>query len=401
MSAKGGLKASVDAGMYSGSGNQISLFIGSLGTILLSFLPNIKALTEADDTQLDVKAYFLKSIPLAVVQIFVGVFIFFGYPTKVAEKFSLFGRGMIDLWLDNTDPMALVKSIPDKFYLLQLSTDGSKISFDRNANKATREVFSAYAGNFSDMTADARANVSLQLESWVIDDLNAIDAKYTDDEQYKAAYTARISKGEADLTRIQDVTANDGTYTYAWQENVNSWDHGSALTGKEDEYIVLTATYTPVAKSNKSNASTTCVLNVTTNMASRGAGYIEVKLDSDGTSNYGLVGNGGSCTVVTADGTNVNATASVQGNKIRIVPVGSGDLTGAVQIINMGGVRYFYGTSNNSISRITLDAGSFNFTALKGTASWGWGESPDKETAETSEEDANTNTAPTGNGLGS
>ena len=74
------------AGSVNGKGNYAAQKVGGIFTFLLGLIPNIKALTDFDDgVPVDKKQYFMKSIPLLIAQIFIGMMIFFGYPAKIAE----------------------------------------------------------------------------------------------------------------------------------------------------------------------------------------------------------------------------------------------------------------------------------------------------------------------------
>ena len=103
-------KANISA--KQGSGNQLINILGSIPTILCKALPNVKAMTEFDDEQISPKVYFMKSLPVLCLQIFVGVFIFFGYPSQVANTVSKFGTGVLDVVFANVDPTAWISKLP-------------------------------------------------------------------------------------------------------------------------------------------------------------------------------------------------------------------------------------------------------------------------------------------------
>ena len=214
-------------------GNQVTALLGTATMILLSLLPNIKVMTDFEDIPADPKPYFMKAIPLMVVQIFIGVFIFFGYPAKVADKLSEFGTGMFDVFLDNVDPVAWTQSLPDKMVILSYSTDGSEDEVDMAVNKVAREATTTLIGKLDKMTKEKRLEMALEVERWVITELeNRVDSKYFNTDQYTMSVNARIELSPPDLSRVNGGDSSpgklnsDGSYTLARYKTINSFQHG-------------------------------------------------------------------------------------------------------------------------------------------------------------------------------
>ena len=116
------------AGSVRGNGNYAAQKVGGIFTFMLGLIPNIKALTDFDDgAPVDKKQYFMKSIPLLIAQIFIGMMIFFGYPAKIAEWIGSGATYAVAAVINNVDPIEVVQGINQKFTIYNLSNDGSQV----------------------------------------------------------------------------------------------------------------------------------------------------------------------------------------------------------------------------------------------------------------------------------
>jgi hypothetical protein len=95
---------------------------GSIKDALLCFVPNIKALTDFDDADIEPKAYFMKAIPQMLVCVIIGVFIYNGYYRDTASAVGSFGSEICNRVFASVDPASFVDKItlttktPDNIY---------------------------------------------------------------------------------------------------------------------------------------------------------------------------------------------------------------------------------------------------------------------------------------------
>lgn len=259
-------------------GNQATAKLGSFVTWLLSLIPNIKDLTDfADDANgnqdprsIDKKQYFMKSIPLLVVQILIGMLIFFGYPSKIANWIGTGATYAIGVVLENANPVEFISGFSDSFVSINLSTDGSPIKLEQNINAATRGAVAAVKTKYSDMKKESAQTVAGEIESYLIGTLtnDAVGDILGAQEGYSFSIDCVImenipTKSDA-FKPIKEGTSNayfaiatNGTRSYRIWKSVSDLSHGSQLVGAND-FIVWTINAVPEAVS--SIASTRAVV---------------------------------------------------------------------------------------------------------------------------------------------
>ncbi len=249
------------------SNNVVAKKLGGGLTLLLGYIPNIKALTDFDDSDgeyIDKKQYFIKSIPLLVAQIFIGTLIFMGYPTKIASWVGTGGTYVIDAVINNVDPVETVQKISEGIIVYSLATDGSQDPFEVNINDFTREVFRVVNSQYTDMKKDSAQNVALTIEqniSTAFTDQSVRDVLGSD-QGYNftssAIYTSITPTPSGGFKTIGEnlyaSQASNGTITYRYYINGTDLNSGSTMVSASD-WFVLSVTCTPEAISNASTAS--------------------------------------------------------------------------------------------------------------------------------------------------
>ena len=153
------LGATVDKG-----GNQIQILLGFGLSFVFSLLPNVKAITEFDGDAIDPKTFFTKSLPISCLYLFIGVFIFYGYTTKVGEKVSLFGTELLDNFFLQIDPLEWAEKVPTSFAKINLSTSGSKEDFDSEVNSVAKKAYAALKTDLGDISKEYQPRVALAVE---------------------------------------------------------------------------------------------------------------------------------------------------------------------------------------------------------------------------------------------
>lgn len=364
--------------------NEVMKLIGTGMAVLLSLLPNIKAMTDFDDEVLDAKAYFMKAIPLMCLHIFIGVFIFFGFPAQVAQKASEFGTGLFDVVLTNVDPSAWVEELPDKLAVLKFSTDGAKNDTDKAINTAAKKVTTTYLGAVPSVTKEKRLEVALSIESWVASNMNGLE-DYCNPDKYDMEVTATVYKFGNDpkesVERVYNQTSN-GVTTYAWYTDFSKFEP-KGTEDVSDWFIRYDLIFTAVASSGKgdSAADTKMTVRITTNANGEKA---TADLGSGG-----YVKSGSSCggtAVLNNTDEQIDVNIEVNGGTLTIIPKASKDKTalagnGISYITNVSRLSYSVTGFTAKIREIVAD-GSASVPTFEDSSTgknWKFGDSPSAE----------------------
>lgn len=279
------------AGAVPGRGNAIAQRLGGAATFLLSLIPNVKALTDFDDgVPVDKKQYFMRSIPLLVFQIFIGTFIFLGYPSKIANWIGGAGTYVVDAMIRNVDPVEIIKGVSDKITVYELATDGSPDPLDKVVNSATDKAMSTISTRYSSAQREPLQETAYAVERYLLNvlasttdtlgaadgyDINIQVTPYNGIPQVSSAFSYQ-NGSSATTNPLVMARATNGITQYKTWVNANSLPIGVPDIGADD-YIMWTITATPVAVSKTSSASMIVCAGYQANVQSA-SGNINVKL---------------------------------------------------------------------------------------------------------------------------
>ena len=190
-------------------GNQIQMIVGSGLTVLLSLCPNFIALSDFDKGIQDPGSYMLKALPLMCIYVFIGVFIFYGYPSKFAEKFSDGAIYFIDMVLNNVDPEAIIEKIPTMLARPDFATNNATDLFGKNVNKVSKALQQSLVTKYNAMSGDNRTSVSREVEAYVDSMLAQIE-----DKSNATGYTMSVNVRTTDYPPNipDDVVFPNGSY---------------------------------------------------------------------------------------------------------------------------------------------------------------------------------------------
>ena len=249
------------------TGNVAAQKLGGFLVFLLGLIPNIRALTDFDDgAPVDKKQYFMHSVPLLVVQIFIGMLIFFGYPAKIANWIGSGATYALSAVINNIDPVQVVSKVSDSFTVYNLATDGSQDPWEQNINKMTSEMVSSMATKYNDMDKSNVQNVAYVVEQKLLTafDNDNIRKILGANEGYVYSISATIQTSPAQVSSsysdvgsgVMQAQATNGTFSYKY------WIQSSSILTSEhtvklgaDDYMVWSITATPVAVANISTAN--------------------------------------------------------------------------------------------------------------------------------------------------
>lgn len=242
------------------NGNQAVKKLGGVFTFLLSLIPNVKALTDFDeDAIIDKKQYFTKSLIMCIAQIFIGMFIFFGYPSKIAAWIGSAGTEAVDIVLNNVNPIEVVGNLSTKLVNVEFATDGSADNYDIVINQMAKEAYNKVIGKLSDTEKGPRQTVAYELETWLMGKFatqtQVLSASDGYDFSTSATYLTQAptvdGTGYVAVSGSNDMfqsTANDGTITYRTWLPTSSLSSGSTKVGSTD-YLRIDLKCTPRALS--------------------------------------------------------------------------------------------------------------------------------------------------------
>lgn len=384
-------------------GSQARIALGSIARVLLCMVPNVRTITDFDDELLDPKAYFIKAIPWMCLQVFMGVFIFFGYPARIANKVSTFGTSVFDVVLLNVDPVAWVEKLPTKFTILSLSSEGSNDPFDKVVVKATKEAYNSLVGELTDVTKEQRVQVGKQVENWIINEITPY-SQYANPDAYTYTVKARIETQPPDISRVHDKHVN-GSHQYVFVRPLAEFETGTAMS-TENLYLRVDYVFTDKAKSEKGLKSVDCVMSIPSNLKINNVGgqvpTVTVDLKVEYSSNAVLqtlskatgVYNGVDVFVKVNEGTNI-LIITPQNQKEKL-PEGGG-------LTSISGLSYVQNNNVHGIKSINFTGSSILFTPVaegSGIKPWAWGQGPKNETNQTPEDKPNKDKEGTGSGNG-
>ena len=247
-------------------GNAAVQKLGGLFVFLLGLIPNVKALTDfEDEAPVDKKQYFMRSIPLLVAQIFIGMLIVQGWPAKLANWIGTGATYAIGAVINNVDPVQVVLNLSDAFITFNLRTDGSLDPREQTINKMAADMTKTVQTRYDDMHKDSVQQTANYIEEKLITEFKGdrVTAAVGAAEGYKIsvsvmsqsnvpAVSESYQKDEG--SNVWYAQATNGTYSFKY------WISGSELpTGStkvsDNDYFVWTVMATPVAVSNVATAN--------------------------------------------------------------------------------------------------------------------------------------------------
>lgn len=363
-----------------GQGNaQYGKVLGVLGTFL-GILPNVKALTDFADEdssggsggKKDKKNYFIVSIAMLVFQVFIGMLIYYGYPTKIANWIGSSGTYVLAAVMQNHNPVETVKNLAGKIVIYSLSTDGSTNALDQHINNMTRDMMSVVNSKYKDMNKEPLQATALEIESKlqmafsgneIADILENTDGYSVAINASSTSVVPTYSAGYKDVgTGVYQASANSGLISYKYAIPVSSLPTGVPDV-KPTDYITITVTVTPIASSGVYQANMILFGGIGNNPVSVSG---EIKLRIDGIT----VGNGpNDCNGKLGNIVTVSAI-KVEGDKHTVQQTFSAKLIGTDVYVTTGATPVLSFTSNNKDELIKYIQDSNVYFKVNLTGNW-------------------------------
>lgn len=370
--------------LNNGSSNEVMQVLGSVGAVLLSFMPNVKAMTDFENETLDVKSYFMKAIPMMCVAIFVGIFIWLGYPARIAGKFGDFSTSAIDMVLINVDPVAWVETVPEKLAVLKFpQTDGAKDDVSKYENKIASAAANKVVGAITakgDMTKESKLATAAAIESWVIESCEGGGtpfADYCDSDKYKFSVSAAVSyTGARDISRVHNVVNSDGVATFALQKAISDFPTGTTVDISQ-WYITCFLEFTPKAL-RETKSTYECEMTVPNSMAANAGNGSKTFTVSETGNGKLVVGDRKTCSAV-VNGQEVTCSINHASGSSSFSIVGStvSDLSGVMEFTGITGMYYEVNGTKHKVKTIKIGGGEVSFQAIgDSSVSWKFGDDP-------------------------
>jgi len=367
-----------------GKGNQITAVMGSIETVLLAFLPNIKAYTEFDGQNLDPKGYFMKAIPAMAVVVFVGVLIWFGYPTKIASKIAEVGTTGLDKVLSNFSPSAIVDKFTTQLASAEFPTDGAVDYASKAINTIDNKVFTELVGHASDMTKDRRKSIGTDIEKFVREGAGEY-AQYLDESAYSMTVTVgwhATADEPVNLPGYKTVIEAADVIQYSDAQQVSDFGTGIPDEGILKQWVSYTLTF-------KKKAVSVTISTVPCRM------YVDVTaisesgvLNLDGSESAAFIGRSSVTAWPVGSTDTTSFSVQITGNSLTfakqpqdgwILSLG----TGFKYKINGGEHMITQVVFMNNLSEISQTAQTVCFVSVDDTAKkWGWGNDPLESSSE-------------------
>lgn len=143
-------------GQYFSGKQFLNTQAGSLKDAVLGIIPNIKALTDFDDADIEPKTYFIKAIPQMLACVIIGVFIYNGYYRDTAAVVGDFGSEILNRVFSSVDPATFVDKItettktPDNIYANDSTLQG------KDCYEISRTLYKVLLSNSTELSSESQ-----------------------------------------------------------------------------------------------------------------------------------------------------------------------------------------------------------------------------------------------------
>ena len=166
----------------------------------LGLVPDIKAFTVFEDSEVEPKQYFMKAIPQMLACIIIGIFIYNGYYRDTASAVGSFGAESFERIMTNADPVALADRLYNTTGTPVSKYDDSQGALNLGKKTLAHQIYSAIITAYPAVNGGA---IKSQIMEFADDQANSainyMGAYYSDDSTlWKTTTSARIAYSQAD-----------------------------------------------------------------------------------------------------------------------------------------------------------------------------------------------------------
>ena len=189
--------------------------VGTFAILLLSMLPDVKSATEfgeGGDSEMSSgegkkfmkKQWISKAIPEFIALCMIGMLIFYGYPTKLANWIGNTGRFALDAFFDNVDPVQLTKKVFTGISTYELATDSATNSLEKNVNALTRSAVKQMYTKYSDMQSQPLQETALSVETLILNvanDCTGLNAILSEQDGLTVSFMSQLTATKPVMVR--------------------------------------------------------------------------------------------------------------------------------------------------------------------------------------------------------
>lgn len=243
---------------------------GSFSNALMRILPNIKAFTDFEGDTIRPKTYFIRAIPLMLMSVIIGAFIYNGYYRDLAAKVVDFGSEMVSRVLLEVDPIAVFDQFTGSAGRPVFASDNSEIPEQQLVNKISTNVYNTVIGEYNDVSgSDAKRALANAIEGKVqawVDILAETDNTYVDGVSWRSILQVSLTNGEVSIDQIDGKFNKERTVAqYAMQFPVSDLNLSSNINVGLPMYVRVRVNFEKQAVQSGKHAVTDLVLHLGSN----------------------------------------------------------------------------------------------------------------------------------------
>lgn len=287
------VESGLDAGVQ--GGEKVKKVAASFGSILLSMLPDVKESTDfGEDGEMNTshdpngngqsiafmrKKWLTKSIPSFLILCMIGMLIYYGYPTKLANFIGEAGRFGLDAIFDNVDPIQLANKVFDGINTYELATDSATSSLEKNINVLTRSAVKQVYTKYSDMQSQPLQETALYIESSFLNmanDCTELKSILEEEDGYTVSFMAQLTVtrpvmsdafkqadvGDASGGKVPGLyvaKSSAGVKQFKYELKASELPHGNSQKVGANDWILVTVNATPTSLSTAQKSNITYV----------------------------------------------------------------------------------------------------------------------------------------------
>ena len=247
---------------------------GSIMMILISALPDVKDATDFSEDEngnsssgndkFRKKQWLITAIPEFLTLVMIGMLIYYGYPTKLANWVGETGRFALDAFFDNVDPIQLTKNVFDGIATYELATDSATSTAERNINGIVRSAVKQMYTRYSDMHQQPLQQTATLLEQDILTDFylnNDLATILEEPDGLTVSYAVQLTSTSPNINKVFSLmssenagqpmsgklygaTSTSGVRQFKYIIKADKYPTGSTKVGALD-YILITINATP------------------------------------------------------------------------------------------------------------------------------------------------------------
>lgn len=266
---------------------------GKVSDVILSIIPDFKALTDFADQEMSPKTYFMKAIPQMCIMVIIGIFIYNGYYRDVSATVGEAGATIIENVLGSVSPEKAVndifnmKSDPKNTYRNDKTIEGGYIK--EVSNKIYKEV-----KNYSTVYKQTAENKEQLMRSAELVAYNMVKGNYNsyipgwsgEGSPFRGTdqYDLKLSNVTVSLATTPTggyctTDTSDGSRAFRYEFEMSVIVNGTVAASEENlvgKYLVVTGNLSPTAKSK--NTFETSIEAVGGNLSAVSVGFTSVEI---------------------------------------------------------------------------------------------------------------------------